>query len=134
MVTVNYLVQIEPKNGFETEKVIKDGYRQCGYLPQPLTSSRNTQRETPKQKIQNMFILKREHVVLGTLGVGIHVKRHADNCSNSENTTRDVGGWGRYPHCRYPFLTFSVSNPFLVRFVHNKLPLPHAHYMVLNDM
>jgi len=50
MVTVDYLVQIEPKNGFETEKVIKDGYPQCGYLPQPLTSSRNTQRETPKQK------------------------------------------------------------------------------------
>jgi len=25
------------KNGFEAEKV-KDGYRQCGYLPQPPTS------------------------------------------------------------------------------------------------
>ena len=21
------------------------------------------------------------------------------------------GGWGRYPHCRYPSFTFSVSNP-----------------------
>ena len=37
MVTVIYLVQIEPKNRFETEKV-KDGYRQCGYLPLPPTS------------------------------------------------------------------------------------------------
>ena len=37
MVTVIYLVQIEPKNGFETGKV-KDGYQQCGYLPQPPTS------------------------------------------------------------------------------------------------
>jgi len=37
MVTVIDLVQIEPKNGFETEKV-KKGYRQCGYLPQPPTS------------------------------------------------------------------------------------------------
>ena len=37
MVTVIYLVQIEPKNGFETEKV-KKGYRQCGYLPQSPTS------------------------------------------------------------------------------------------------
>ena len=37
MVTVFYLVQIEPKNGFETETV-KDGYRLCGYLPQPPTS------------------------------------------------------------------------------------------------
>jgi len=26
---------------------------------------------------------------------------------------RDVGGWGRYPHCWYPFFAFSVSNPFL---------------------
>ena len=34
---VIYLVQIEAKNGFETEKV-KDGYRQCGYLPLPPTS------------------------------------------------------------------------------------------------
>jgi len=37
MVSVIYLVQIEPKIGVETEKV-KDGYRQCGYLPQPPTS------------------------------------------------------------------------------------------------
>jgi len=37
MVTVIHLVQIEPKNGFETETV-KDGYRLCGYLPQPPTS------------------------------------------------------------------------------------------------
>ena len=36
-VTVIYLVQIEPKNGFEAEKV-KDGYRQCGDLPQHPTS------------------------------------------------------------------------------------------------
>ena len=41
MVTVSYLVLIEPKNGFETEKV-KDGYRQCGYLPLPPTSPRET--------------------------------------------------------------------------------------------
>ena len=34
MITKILLVQIEPKNGFETEKV-KKGYRQCGYLPQP---------------------------------------------------------------------------------------------------
>jgi len=43
MVTV-YVVQIEPKNGFETEKV-KEGYQQCGYLPQagpaPNVSGRN---------------------------------------------------------------------------------------------
>jgi len=25
---------------------------------------------------------------------------------------RDVGGWGRYPHCRYPSFSFSVSNSF----------------------
>jgi len=37
VVTVIYLVQIEPKNGFETDKT-KDGYRLCGYLPQPRTS------------------------------------------------------------------------------------------------
>jgi len=24
----------------------------------------------------------------------------------------NVGGWGRYPHSRYPSFTFSVSNPF----------------------
>ena len=36
-VKVIHMVQIEPKNGFETEKV-KDGYRLCGYLPQPPTS------------------------------------------------------------------------------------------------
>jgi len=23
-----------------------------------------------------------------------------------------LGGWGTYPHCRYPFFTFSVFNPF----------------------
>ena len=37
VVTVIYLVQIEPKNGFKTEKV-KDRYRECGYLPLPPTS------------------------------------------------------------------------------------------------
>ena len=37
VVTVIDLVQIEPKNGFETDKV-KDGYRLCGCLPQPPTS------------------------------------------------------------------------------------------------
>jgi len=31
---------------------------------------------------------------------------------DGRHSKRDVGGWGRYPHCRYPFFTFSVSNPF----------------------
>jgi len=37
MVTVIHLVQIESRNGLETDKV-KDGYRLCGFLPQPPTS------------------------------------------------------------------------------------------------
>ena len=47
MLTV-YVVQIEPKNGFETEKV-KEGYQQCGYLPQagqaPNVSGRGSKRD-----------------------------------------------------------------------------------------
>jgi len=42
VVTVIYLVQIEPNNRFETEKV-KKGYRHCGYLPQTPTSQPNIQ-------------------------------------------------------------------------------------------
>ena len=46
--------------------------------------------------------------------VGIYIPMYfniATNC-NALQAYRDVGGWGRYPHCRYPFFTFSVSNPF----------------------
>ena len=48
MVTVIYLVQIEPKNGFETEKV-KKGYRQegTGTLPDYLVNRDDQKNEGP---------------------------------------------------------------------------------------
>ena len=56
MATVVHLVQIEPKNGFETEKV-KDGYRQCGYLPQPPTSRNNHAAIFNKKKHVQLIII-----------------------------------------------------------------------------
>ena len=50
---VIYLVQIEPKIGFETEKV-KDGYRHCGYLPQPPKSP--VHKEQEKARAGGLFV------------------------------------------------------------------------------
>ena len=57
---------------------------------------------------------------------------------------QDMVGRGRDPHSRYPGVeTHPVDTRpslcrfrthFLVRFVPHKLPLPRAHWMVLNDM
>jgi len=55
MVTGIYLVQIEPKFGVETEK-FKDGYRQCGYLPQPHVSFEDAL-EPIVEILENLFFL-----------------------------------------------------------------------------
>jgi len=57
----------------------------------------------------------------------------SDGVCFDEATWEDVGGRGRYPKFEPHSSLFQFRTHFLDRFV-NKLPLRHAHQMVMNDM
>ena len=88
------------------------------------------------KNIENMFGFSQAQYTIDLRACILRIRvlymyKHESICGSFRG---DVGVGDRYSDCRFPLYTFSVSNPFLGSICTNKLPLRHAHQMVLDDM